>query len=270
MLVGRGVSPELELKRLKGLNDQLWGIHKKELTIIGARTSNGKSNMAINLSYDLAVQGKKILFLSLEMPIPRIVERMFCMEYSVNNEMLLRGAYSTDVELQRKWRGFTETIRKCPLNLSDMIGRGVDDIDNILDNVKTPPDAIVIDHIQEISGDRKKEAMEKYLDRLRETAIRKNIAMVICSQVNRISQEGEDRSPQLHQLKGTGALEEKADNVLLLHWPYHYKNSGNFNYFEVNVAKNRNGRTGYIKLFYEPQFCRFNNWDEGTEVNINA
>lgn len=262
MLVGRGVKPELPLLRLPELNDKIWGLHKKELTIIGARPSNGKSDMAINVAYDLAIQSKKVLFLSLEMTIPRIIERMFCLEFSIKNMSLLQGEFNTVPEIQSKWEIFKKDMKTYRLNLSDMIGRQINDIEDILKDVSSPPDIIIIDHIQEISGDRKKEAIDKYLDRMREVAIRQDMAIVICSQINRISQEADDRSPQLHQLKGSGALEEKADNVILLHWPYHYDQGKDFNYFELNVAKNRNGPTGYIKLLYEPQHCRFSNGGE--------
>ena len=89
-------------------------------------------------------------------------------------------------------------------------------------------------------------------------AIRYNFAAVICSQVNRTSQETDEKSPKLHQLKGTGKLEEAADIVFLLHWPYFYdRKEETKNKFQIYVAKNKLGQTGRLNIFYHPQFYRF-------------
>ena|SRR3990167_7244634 len=44
-----------------------------------------------------------------------------------------------------------------------------------------------------------------------------------------------------------------ADIIILLHWPYHYAKNGDKNKFTLNVAKNRNGRTGWIDIRYKPE-----------------
>ncbi len=256
----RSNKPELPLITLSGLNNMLWGIPKRKMTIIGARTSNGKSNMAINIAYDIASQGKTTLFISLEMTKEDIAERIFCYQNKVDNQKLMRK----QIDFLKEWVEFKKHVEKIPLIISDMIGKNAVEIDEFLTNLDNKPELVIIDHIQEIYKlDRdKKDTIDKYLNHMRELAVRHNFAIVICSQINRIGQEAENKEPQLHHLKGSGAIEEIADIALLLHWPYHYKQTNNKNLFKINIAKNRNGLTGYLELKYIPEYCRFENADQ--------
>jgi hypothetical protein len=71
----------------------------------------------------------------------------------------------------------------------------------------------------------------------------------------------DDKKPQLHQIKGSGSIEEKADVCVMLHYPYFYDKSENINELQVIVAKNRYGATGHAKLYVHPQYSRIS--DDG-------
>lgn len=258
----RGEKPDLPLTIMPGISKVIGGFPKGQLIVIGARTSNGKSVFAANTAYDLALQGKKVLFLSLEMVIPRIIERLFCNEYRIHNYHLKEGGFATSPEIQTQFADFKKTLQSLSFVASDMIGKNWQDIDNFLTNLKIKPDAVFIDHIQEVSGNDRKKAMEDYLRHMRELCIRDHFALIICSQLNRLMPQEDVRIPQLHHLKGTGYLEEACDIALLLHWPYHYDRGKNKNYFEVNVAKNKDGEPCYLKLNFEPQFYKLSEREE--------
>jgi replicative DNA helicase len=250
------------------LNRKIWGIHRQKLLLIGARTSNGKSAFVVNLAHDLAVQGKRVIFLSLEMPREKVLERMFCLDCDVDNIELLTGQYNKDQIIKDKYEAFMQRASRWRLYISDCIGRDWAWLEkNIFLNMTEKPDAVFIDHIQEIRGGQsQKTAIDEYISKMRECAIRNDFALVMCSQVNRISMSEKEgnREPQLHHLKATGFLEEAADQVILLHWPYHYaKDDATIDREEyiLNVAKNRDGMTGYIKMRYQPQYCRMRDWD---------
>ena len=53
----RNKTPEIQITLLPKLNDHIWGIRKRKLTVIGARPSNGKSAFAVQLCDDAANQG---------------------------------------------------------------------------------------------------------------------------------------------------------------------------------------------------------------------
>lgn len=256
-LKARGEKPEMPLQLMPELSYKLWGIHRRKMLVVGARTSNGKSVLAINIAWDLATQGRKVMFLSLEMPVARITERLFCLDKSVDNLELLRNGYNKNPQIAGKFKEFQE--RKMPnFVLSDCIGKNWTFVDQVLNEIYAKPDVIIIDHIQEIRGTfSQKQAIDEHISKMRESAIRNNFALIVCSQVNRIApSDKEDREPQLHHLKATGFLEEAADQVLLLHWPWHYDNTKNKNDFIINVAKNRDGLTGRVKMVFKPEHYR--------------
>ena len=247
----------MPIKSMPELSYKLWGIHRKKMMVIGGRTSNGKSVLAINFAWDLALQGKKVMFLSLEMPVARIAERLFCLDKYVDNLELLKNGYNKNPIIHNKFKEFFGK-KMANFVLSDCIGKNWEFVDHVLREISTKPDVILIDHIQEIRGmSSQKQALDEHISKMRESAIRNNFALIVCSQVNRLAPaDKENREPQLHHLKATGFLEEAADQVLLLHWPWHYDNSKNKNDFIINVAKNRDGMTGRIKMYFKPEHYR--------------
>lgn len=252
-------TPELQITTLPRLNDILWGMRKRKLTTIGARTSQGKSTFAVQLCLDLAMQGKKVMFFSLEMENIECAERLLAHCLEIHNNALARG---DGYKLVERAKELEVKLKDKYFLISDCIGRTWKEINDLIESWHTAgsvPDMIVLDYIQNVKGQgNQKEVFDEYIRKFREMAIRYNFAGVICSQVNRTSQESEDKSPQLHQLKGTGGLEEASDVVLLLHWPYFYhRDEEKFNHYEVYVAKNKLGATGRLNIRYEPEFFRF-------------
>lgn len=262
MFAKRGLAPELPIKSMSTLNTFLWGLHKQEMTVIGARTGNCKSVMAIQLAWDMAKQGRSVYFMSLEMTAPRILERIFSNEYRIDNTELMRGAARLDPIVVRKYAEFKDQISKYRLVISDMIGRTTADIEDIDKAFATYPDVFVIDHLNEISaGQNKFEAIDKYLTTIRAMAIRRDCALVVCCQVNRSSRTDEDKMPQLHQLKGSGSIEEKADSCVLINYQRMYDQDASKNDIDIFISKNRNGPTGYGKLYIHPEYSRIS--DDG-------
>ncbi len=258
MLKGRGSRPDIPLLSLPHLNSKIWGLHKKKLTVVAARTSNGKSALAIQIAMDTAAQGIPTLFFSLEMYEEDVIERAFCQSMKIDNMELLTGNFH---KYQAEWEAFKEKLKKMPLVVTDGIGRNWQEVYDYLEQLPKKPKVIIIDHVQEAkdaSQPNQRAVIEEYLRKLREMAIRHDFAAIVLSQVNRSAQEADHKEPKLHHLKGTGYLEEGADVIMLLHWPYYYsKKRGENDRFIINVAKNRNGRTGYVEVSYTPQHYLF-------------
>lgn len=268
----RGNSPELPLLTMPDISFKLWGVHKQKLLLIGARTSNGKTNMAVNIAYDLAMQGKFVLYLSLELTVSRLMERLFCLDQKVDNIELLKNGYNNNEEIKQKYFKFRCNMQKTKLMLSDCIGKDWAFIDSIIDVAQNKPDIIILDHINEIkTNSEQRMAIDNHIIKMRESAIRNNYAIVVCVQVNRVSQsENDNKEPSLHHLKGSGFLEEAADQVMLLHWGWHYDNSKNKRELVVNVAKNRDAMTGRVKMCYSPEHCMIRDWEEPEEYKTSA
>lgn len=270
ILQGRGDKPEMPVKSLPDLNHKIWGIKRKKVTLIAARPSVGKSAFAIQVAYDVALGLKRVLFLSLEMTVEDMLERLFCYEFKIDNQELMRGKYS---KYTKQYEQFCQELGKLKFVFSDCIGKNWQEVDTLIKSLNPKPDVIFIDHINaiKVTGNQKV-AIDDYINNMVEIAKHQNIAVVLCCQINRDNQKDDDKTPQLHELKGSGNLEEAADIVLLLHWPHKYAREGQShakNSYVVIVGKNRNGPTGYINIKFEPEYYRFSSLEKPIEVEID-
>lgn len=270
-LLSRGDEPKLPLKTLQTLNTKIWGL-RYGLTIIGARTSIGKSALALQIAVDLAKQGKRVLFLSLEMTVESMLERIFCNLKDVDNFDTLRGHLKSDQSIARKWIAFKDEMNDIPLILTCGIGLTCAEIEQVIDNLDEKPDAIFVDYIQAVRVSRnEREVLNEYIRHFRGLCLNNKIAGVMCSQANRQVFDEDNKEPTLANLKSTGFLEEHAETVILLHWPHFYDNTKPENDYKVIIAKQRNGRTGSHMLHYKPEFFKFydveiNKEDTGEEI----
>jgi len=260
----KGEKPELSISTLPSLNNTLWGIRKRRLTIIAARPSQGKSAFGIQLALDLSLQDKKVLFLSLEMENLECFERIITNMNKINNLSLRKS--SSGLTHEQKIQETANILKSKKFIISDCLGKTWEDIDAIITETGMKFDVVFLDYMQNTKQTAKtqKEGYDEYIRHFRELAIRNNFAAVLLSQINRSSQESKDKSPHIHQLKGTGYLEEHCDACLLLHWPYKYDENLDINHFEVNVAKNKLGITQNHNIRFFPQYSLF------TEETINS
>lgn len=261
ILKSRGSEPEMSISSLSDLNNMIWGLPKGKLTVVAARTSVGKSAFSLQLAYDLALHGKRVLFLSLEMTVEDLLERLFCYEHRINNRHLIRGQFGA---YEQKYDAFCTDLGRLKLAFTDCIGKHWSEVEEILNALDPKPDAVFIDHINAIrtDGTNSKRAIDDYLINLVEITKHNNVSMIICCQINRDNQKDDDKTPQLHELKGSGNLEEMADRVIMLHWPKKYERQGEVipkNKYIVIVGKNRSGPTGYINVHFEPEYGIFSN-----------
>ena len=262
-LEGRGETPLLSLDSLPVFNRKIWGL-RPGLTTIGARTSQGKSSIALQFAYDLAKKGNEVLFLSLEMTVENMIERLFCNIEMIDNTELQQGHFSKNTDIQLKWQEFERKIIKIPLLITCGIGQTFQEVVELFDLLQPKPKAIFIDYIQGSKlGLNEREMLNEYIRYFRELCIKNKIAGVICSQVNRKVNE-ETKEPSMDCLKGTGVLEEHSDVVILLHWENFYTHKeDNYNKFKIMIAKNRNGKTGDYYAYYQPEYYKFSDtWKE--------
>ena len=89
-------TPRLPITSLPELNRKIWGLKEGGITIVGARTSQGKSSFAMQCAWDLADSNIPVLFLSLEMDEKSLIERLFCHVAKVDNYDIKTGKWNTD------------------------------------------------------------------------------------------------------------------------------------------------------------------------------
>jgi replicative DNA helicase len=95
-----------------------------------------------------------------------------------------------------------------------------------------------------------------------------NVAGVVASQLNRGGTQGEDTPPELRHLRGSGALEQDGDLIIMLHRPdyYRWKKDPNFTPDHVLLAyvnKNKGGPVGQVKLYFDGDQQAVRDWGSG-------
>ena len=245
--------PEIQITSLPKLSYNLFGLKRKEFTILAGRPSNGKSGLALQIAWDVAKQGFQVYFFSREMSQEALIERLFCNLAMINNrDMLYRP-----MDFKDKFDEFRELIKNIKFIITDSIGINIDNLYQAIEDLPQA-DMIVLDYIQTIRGfGKRREVLDDYIFKFKEICNEKNMVGIMVSQINRGSEQMEGKRPQLYQLKETGSLEEAADNVLLVFWEHYYDATKPFNDYEITIAKQRNGATGLLKMKFYPQYYRF-------------
>jgi replicative DNA helicase len=129
-------------------------------------------------------------------------------------------------------------------------------------------DILIVDYIQLMQGARTLREPHaragEYLSLAEMLAKELNVPVVILSQLSRAPESRSDHRPMLSDLRESGALEQDADVVMLLFRPDQYPDvkPEDENIAEINVAKQRNGPTGLIRLAFMKSETRFGNLEQ--------
>ena len=87
------------------------------------------------------------------------------------------------------------------------------------------------------------------------------LPVIALAQVNRSSEDRQDHRPRLADLRESGSIEQDADTVIMLHRPGRYEDMAQDNKLDVIVAKQRNGPTGDVTLFFRKEYMLYENYD---------
>ena len=212
---------------------------------LGACTGAGKTTIALNLSRMLCLQGRKVLFCSLEMPIEQLRNRFNCINTGLDARKY-RTCGFTPEELERYKLGLSELDQwslyiLCDYNLT------VEKLKAYATEQKKNfgLDFIVIDYLGLLSGYGNKSSYERVsaLSRnIKVMATELNVPVLVLVQLNRDSKSRENKRPVLTDIRESGAIEQDADFVLFAYRDYMF--SGDYNKkddLEIIVAKNRHG-----------------------------
>jgi replicative DNA helicase len=245
------------------LDDLTGGFHPEQLIILAARPSMGKTALALNICDHVAVELRKpALLVSLEMAHVELAERLLCARTRVDGHKLRTGRYITYPEMNDLADGL-RAMESAPLIIDDTPARNMLQIIATARRLKMRGDLtmILVDYIQLIDADNprdsRQEQVSKISRRLKALARELKVPVVALSQLNRAVENREDHRPRLADLRESGAIEQDADIVLLLHRPEYYDPNDQPGVAELIVAKNRNGITDSVKLTWIKSCTRF-------------
>ncbi len=241
------------------------GLQSEQLIILAARPSMGKTALALNICDHVAVNLKlPVLYVSLEMGQVELAERLLCARSRVDGHKLRTGQNLGTREMALLGKGFDE-LRTSPLFIDDTPARNMLQITANARRLKLRHGLgmVVLDYIQLVDSeegrDSRQEQIAKISRRLKTLARELKMPVIALSQLNRAVENREDRRPRMADLRESGAIEQDADLVLLLHRPEYYDANEQPGIAELIIAKNRNGATESVKLAFLKSITRFEN-----------
>jgi replicative DNA helicase len=247
-----------------GLDNLTAGFQPKELTILGARPSIGKTAVAGNIAVHVAMSGRTVAFFSLEMPSKALIDRMCCAQGQVDLECHRHGRLS-EIQKQHYLSALGEII-ELPLYIDDQAGQTAASIEAKAARLQSSAglDLVVVDYLGLMAAERKgmenREQVVAAISRaMKGLAKRLNVPVILLSQLNRELYKRVDKRPILSDLRESGAIEQDADVVLFLHREEYYdRNDPSLaGKGELIIAKARNGPLGTVRLRYDARICRF-------------
>lgn len=267
---GAGGGPEGHECGLKLLDDALSGWCSGKLYIIGGRPGMGKSMLAKDIAVGIARQGLPVAVFSLEMPRREWMDRVVCGEAGVGYETW-RDARLDRRDVNRVMEA-SNTVSQWPLHIADKAGVSVEYVARWARRLKRRSGsigAVVIDYMQLMRSQKRIDSREQeiaHMSRsLKELAKELGCPVIALSQLNRAVEARQDKRPMLSDLRESGSIEQDADAVLFCYRDEYYNpESPNKGVVEVNIAKQRGGRTGPVQLAWQGDRARVANLHPGT------
>lgn len=254
------------------LDKMLNGLDPDTLSLFAGRPGMGKSALLMTVALNMAKQGKRVAYFSMEMLIPRLMRRILSMEAHINSETLKSGKLT-----QEEWGRFVKAsggVSKLPMFFDDTAVWTPLQLRAKLTSMKLRNgiDAFFIDHAGLMSGGARyqnnKVAEMAYISRsLKEMNMDLKVPLLVAVQLNRNCEERQDKRPLMSDLRDSGTWEQDADNIIFVYRDEVYNEATEFpNQADLIISKQRDGKVGTVSCYFEKTFTRFLN---GAERVIN-
>ena len=255
----------------RSIDNLLGGVRAGGLYILAARPSMGKTALAMNIARNVAETGS-ILVYSLEMGKDQLMQRLISAESRISLSDILKGDAARD---DNKWAALNEAgdrIKSLPIYIDESSALTIAQISASAQRFRQRHGEVamvVIDYLQLISAATKSDSRQNEVAEisrgLKSLARELDAPVLALSQLSRAVESRNEKTPQLSDLRDSGAIEQDADVVLLLYRNGYYdKDLGDDDKSaQVEVAKNRNGPTGHASLFFERECVRFESAEFG-------
>lgn len=244
------------------------GLHKSDLIIIAARPSMGKTTFAMNLCEHVAMtESKPVLIFSLEMPGEQIIIRMLASLSKVDQIQIRTGTMNHE-DREKVASTIELLLEKHNIYIDDSSYLTPTDIrgrSRRLFREHNGLSLIMIDYLQlmkvpSLSNNRTLEISEISRS-LKALAKELKVPIIAISQLNRSLEQRIDKHPINSDLRESGAIEQDADLILFIYRDeIYHENSEMKGTAEIILGKQRNGPIGSIRLIFNGQWARFDNY----------
>jgi len=246
------------------------GLQSGDLVIVAARPSMGKTSWVLNVAQNAAIDHQiEVGVFSLEMSKEQLVQRLLCAEGRIDLQRLRKGQLDAD-EYQRLATSAAH-LNAAPIWIDDQAGISLLEMRAKARRLKAETNLglVVIDYLQLMSGGKRSENRQQEVSEisrgLKALAKELEVPVVALSQLSRGPEQRAGNRPQLSDLRESGSIEQDADIVMFLYREeYYLVQTGDLErarevegQADLIIAKQRNGPTGRVPLFFNKAYTRF-------------
>jgi replicative DNA helicase len=235
------------------------GLRQKDLIVLAGDVGSGKSAMGLGTAIRAAAAGVPTMYCSGEMSPERVLERALALEGRASIDDLRQGRL--DDATRAAVGAAAVRLRQSPLVVRPLPGASFDEIRTAADIV--PRRRLLVLDSLELTGPpretaRFQERIALTVRALKSLAVERDLVVLVIAQLPGLRATRADPRPTLDDLGGLGAVKQNADVILLLFREEMYRpGQGVEGATELIVAKNRNGSTGFVDLYFYPRWLRF-------------
>ena len=254
-----------------------WGLRGGDLLILAARPGVGKTSFALNVATNAAKAGAAVALFSLEMGANQLVQRILCAEARVNLGQLRAGNLQ-----EGDWNAIMNaaaTLSGLELYIDDTPGLSLLEMRakarrQLRDKKKG---LIIVDYLQLMQppsnprdGKRAVEVAE-ISPGLKVLAKEMDMPLLALSQLSRAVEMRGSKRPMLSDLRESGSIEQDADIVMFIdrsmdEMEAETDGRPDWGTAELIVAKHRNGATRDITLSFNPEYTKFGNYIDASQI----
>jgi replicative DNA helicase len=245
------------------LDDLASGLVSGEMYVVGARPGVGKTSFALN-ALCAACEHAPVLLVSIEMRRRQLIERLISSIAGLNSIDVRHGRLS-DEQIDRM-HDARARIGGGKFWLADIPNANIAEITQVARQLKrkVPNLAVVaVDYLQlirhETRGMKRQEQVADISGRLKALSGTIDVNVMALSQLNREVEGRAGKRPQLSDLRESGAIEQDADVVALIHRPDAEDPKARAGEADLIIAKNRNGPIGEATLRFDKGTTTFRN-----------
>lgn len=266
---------------LADLDAMTGGLYEGDLYVLAGRPGSGKSAAAVTISLNIGTMSNPVpedrpavALFSLEMPRDQIALRVACAHSGVSNARIRQGTL-TAVDWQKLAQSCAE-LSDVPVWIDDTPAITLLELRARVRNLQRQIAAgraevrckklgvVVIDYLQLMRGHREKgdnreQEVASISKGLKAMAKELDVPVIALAQLNRDAEKTKDKRPTLSTLRESGSLEQDADGVWLMFREHYYDKEAPADEAELIIAKQRNGPTGTVRLYFDPPSMKFSN-----------
>lgn len=238
------------------------GLNPSDLVIIAARPGIGKTSFCLNIAANIAKKySYAVPIFSFEMSGKQLSQRLISSEAEINLYHI-----KTRIMTDSMFSNYSEHIanlRNLPIYIGEKTTTSIHEMKAQCRKLKSKYKkigAIIIDYLQimDLEDENEAVAIGKITKAAKRMAKDLNVPVILLSQLNRMVEQRANKRPHLSDLKSSGSIEADADIVMFIYRDEYYNpGTDKTRIAEIDFAKNRNGETGPVEVYFDGAFTKF-------------